>query len=81
MGPQSHGSPNFGNFKTPTWESWDKMAFGARIPIAWAPATLGAHNFTCKTLIVMRSKALVKSFLMVCRMLPAHEKIELISNF
>ncbi len=24
MGPQSCGSPNFGNFKTPTWESQDK---------------------------------------------------------
>jgi hypothetical protein len=24
MGPQSHGSPNFGNFGTPTWESQDK---------------------------------------------------------
>jgi hypothetical protein len=21
MGPQSHESPNYGNFKTPTWES------------------------------------------------------------
>jgi len=28
MGPQSHGSPNFGNFGTPIWESWDKMSFG-----------------------------------------------------
>jgi hypothetical protein len=27
MGPQSHGSPNFGNFGTPTWESRDKMPF------------------------------------------------------
>jgi len=26
--PQNHGSPNFGNFGTPTWESWDKMPFG-----------------------------------------------------
>jgi hypothetical protein len=25
MGPQSHGSPNFGNFETPIWESRDKM--------------------------------------------------------
>jgi len=24
MGPQSHENPNFGNFETPTWESWDK---------------------------------------------------------
>jgi hypothetical protein len=24
MGPQSHGSPNFGNFGTPIWESRDK---------------------------------------------------------
>jgi hypothetical protein len=23
MGPQSHGSPNCGNFGTPIWESWD----------------------------------------------------------
>jgi hypothetical protein len=30
MGPQSHGSPNFGNFETPTWESRDKMSFGSR---------------------------------------------------
>ncbi len=29
MGPQSwDGSPNFGNFGTPTWESQDKMPFG-----------------------------------------------------
>jgi len=28
MGPQSCGSPNFANFETPTWESWDKMTFG-----------------------------------------------------
>jgi len=28
MGPQSHESPNFGNFGTPTWESLDKMTFG-----------------------------------------------------
>jgi hypothetical protein len=28
MGLQSRGSPNFGNFGTPTWESWDKMTFG-----------------------------------------------------
>jgi hypothetical protein len=27
MGPQSRGSPNFGNFGTPTWESHDKMTF------------------------------------------------------
>ncbi len=26
MGPQSRGSPNFGNFGTPTWESRDKNA-------------------------------------------------------
>ncbi len=24
MVPQSCGNPNFGNFKTPTWESWDQ---------------------------------------------------------
>jgi hypothetical protein len=28
MGFQSHGSPNFGNFRTPIWEFWDKMTFG-----------------------------------------------------
>jgi hypothetical protein len=28
MGPQSCGSLNFGNFRTPTWEFWDKMPFG-----------------------------------------------------
>jgi len=28
MRPQSHGSPNFGNFGTPIWESRDKMPFG-----------------------------------------------------
>jgi hypothetical protein len=28
MGPQSRNSPNFGNFGTPIWESWDKMPFG-----------------------------------------------------
>jgi hypothetical protein len=27
-GPQSCGSPNFGNFGTPTWEYRDKMTFG-----------------------------------------------------
>jgi len=25
--PQSCGSPNFGNFETPIWESQDKMPF------------------------------------------------------
>jgi hypothetical protein len=29
MGPQSHRSPNFGNFGTLIWESWDKMPFGS----------------------------------------------------
>ncbi len=28
MGPQSRGSPNCGNFETPTWESWNKRPFG-----------------------------------------------------
>jgi hypothetical protein len=28
MGVQSHESPKFGNFGTPTWESRDKMSFG-----------------------------------------------------
>jgi hypothetical protein len=28
MGPQSRKKPNFGNFKTPIWESRDKMTFG-----------------------------------------------------
>jgi hypothetical protein len=28
MWPQSRESPNFGNFKTLIWESWDKMPFG-----------------------------------------------------
>jgi len=28
MGPQSCKNPNLGNFRTPTWESWDKMSFG-----------------------------------------------------
>jgi hypothetical protein len=28
MAPQSHGSPNLGNFGTPTWESRDKKPFG-----------------------------------------------------
>jgi hypothetical protein len=27
MAPQSHRSPNLGNFGTPTWESWDKKPF------------------------------------------------------
>jgi hypothetical protein len=27
MGLQSRGSPDFGNFGTPTWESWDKKPF------------------------------------------------------
>jgi len=27
MGRQSHRNPNFGNFETPTWESWDKKSF------------------------------------------------------
>jgi hypothetical protein len=26
--PQSRGSPNFSNFGSPTWESWDKKPFG-----------------------------------------------------
>jgi hypothetical protein len=33
MGLQSHGSPNFGNFRTLTWESGDKMTFGC-CPVA-----------------------------------------------
>jgi hypothetical protein len=28
MRPQSHRSPNFGNFGTPIWESRNKMSFG-----------------------------------------------------
>jgi hypothetical protein len=28
IGPQSGESPNFGNFRTPIWESLDKMPFG-----------------------------------------------------
>jgi hypothetical protein len=30
MGLQSCKSPNFGNFGTPKWESWDKMRFGCQ---------------------------------------------------
>jgi len=30
MGFQSRRNPNFGNFETPTWESWDKKSFGCR---------------------------------------------------
>ncbi len=30
MAPPSYGSPNFGNFGTPTWESWNKMPFECR---------------------------------------------------
>jgi len=30
MGPQSWDSRDFGNFGTPTWESWDKMPFRCR---------------------------------------------------
>jgi hypothetical protein len=29
MGPQSHGSPNFENFETPTWESQEKCHLDA----------------------------------------------------
>jgi hypothetical protein len=29
MGPQSRGSPNFGNFGTPTWESREKCHLNA----------------------------------------------------
>jgi hypothetical protein len=28
MGLQNHRSPHFGNFGTPTWQSWDKITFG-----------------------------------------------------
>jgi hypothetical protein len=28
MRPQSRGNPNYGNFRTPTWESPDKKSFG-----------------------------------------------------
>jgi hypothetical protein len=28
MGPQSDENPNFGNFRTPIWESQNKMSFG-----------------------------------------------------
>jgi hypothetical protein len=28
--PQSAGSPNWDNFGTPPWESWDKKPFGCR---------------------------------------------------
>jgi hypothetical protein len=33
MGFQSRKSPNFGDFGTPTWESWDKKPFGCGL---WA---------------------------------------------
>jgi hypothetical protein len=33
MGLQSRGNPNFGNFRTPTWESRDEMTFGC-YPVA-----------------------------------------------
>ncbi len=29
--PQSYGSPIFGNFGIPIWESWDKMTFGCSL--------------------------------------------------
>jgi hypothetical protein len=29
MGPQSRGSPHFWNFRSPIWESRDKMSFGS----------------------------------------------------
>jgi len=28
MGSQNHRNPNFENFRTPIWESWDKMPVG-----------------------------------------------------
>jgi len=38
MGLQNCKNPNFKNFKTPTWESWDKMTLGCMVP--W----LGTEN-------------------------------------
>jgi len=57
MGPQSHGSPNFGDFETPTWESRNKMLFGCgphgeaqSILLGgrwWLPPSLG-HGESCE---------------------------------
>jgi hypothetical protein len=57
-GPQSREKPKFGNFETPTWESWDKMPFGCG-PHGeaqnilwggrwWLPPSLG-HGESCES--------------------------------
>jgi hypothetical protein len=61
MGPQNRRSPNFGNFRTPTWESRDKMPFGwgprvyykgegGGFPQIWAMVSL--VNLSCLWLIL-----------------------------
>jgi hypothetical protein len=51
MGLQSYKSPNFRNFKTPTWESQDKMTFGHKEYYKggrwWLPSSLG-HGESCE---------------------------------
>jgi hypothetical protein len=37
---QSRGSPNYGNFRTPTWDSWDKKSFGCGPPLRAAKYTI-----------------------------------------
>jgi hypothetical protein len=40
MHPQSCGSPSYGNFGIPTWESWDKKSFGMWSPWKGAQYTI-----------------------------------------
>jgi len=50
MGPQSHGSPNFGNFGTPIWKSWDKMPF-------WMWASWKGTKYTIRGKVVASPKS------------------------
>jgi hypothetical protein len=50
MGPQSHKSPNFGNFRTPIWESWDKNAI-------WMWASWRGTKYTIRGKVVASPKS------------------------
>ncbi len=50
MGPQSFGSPNFGNFETPKWESWDKN-------VVWMWASWRGTEYTMREKVVASPKS------------------------
>ncbi len=56
MGPQSHRSPNFGNFKTPNWESLDSHLGILRQNDIWVLVLWPGTEYTIREKVVASPK-------------------------